>query len=81
MLRCPVENRIESYEIDMICCFQGFGSGVNFEDGAWHQVTITTNPGGQPGYNLYIDGHLAGKVTANSTDVLGHPVQASRYPA
>lgn len=38
------------------------GLTANITDGAWHMVTVTTLPGGGRGYQLYVDGQLAGQL-------------------
>lgn len=35
---------------------------VNFSDGKWHMITVTTHEDGSPGYMIYVDGSLAADV-------------------
>lgn len=35
---------------------------MNVTDGSWHHVALTTLPGRQPGYQLYVDGELAAEL-------------------
>lgn len=35
---------------------------TNVSDGYWHMITLTTLPEGGKGYQLYVDGMLAGEV-------------------
>eukprot|EP00884_Botryococcus_braunii_P015271 jgi/Botrbrau1/2427/Bobra.0395s0049.1 len=39
---------------------------VQPDDGNWHMVTLTTHTDGSKGYALYVDGTLAGNLTAQS---------------
>ena len=36
---------------------------VNLADGQWHMVTLTTHPEGGKGFQLYVDGSLAGQMS------------------
>lgn len=35
---------------------------INFSDGKWHMITVTTHEDGSPGYTIYTDGVLAADV-------------------
>lgn len=37
---------------------------VKIQDGNWHMYTFTTNPPGEEGYKVYVDGIIAGEVDA-----------------
>jgi len=39
---------------------------VDFDDGAWHMATITSNGSGKRGYRMYVDGVLAGEAPPSS---------------
>jgi len=41
-------------------------SQTNPNDGAWHMVTVSTQPQSFAGYRLFLDGELAGELTGSS---------------
>ena len=43
-------------------------------DGAWHMLTLTSQPDGSLGYRMYIDGTLAGQLNGNQSYVGKHHV-------
>jgi hypothetical protein len=52
-------------------------------DSSWHMFTVTSQPGGGPGYLLYADGKLAAQVnaTAPGTARDGSPLHVRCPPA
>ena len=43
-------------------------------DGAWHMLTLTSQPDGSMGYRMYIDGALSGQLNGNQSYVGKHHV-------
>ena len=44
----------------------------NLGDGAWHMLTLTSQPDGSLGYRMYVDGTLVGQLNGNQTYVGEH---------
>ena len=42
------------------------------KDGAWHMLTLTSQPDGSLGYRMYIDGMLGGQMNGNQTYIGDH---------
>lgn len=39
----------------------------DLQDGAWHMVTLSSQPGGGKGFRMYIDGALTAQMLPNTT--------------
>lgn len=50
----------------------------NLGDGAWHMLTLTSQPDGSLGYRMYTDGTLAGQLNGNLSYVGKHQASISK---
>ena len=48
----------------------------DLNDGAWHMLTLTSQPDGSLGYRMYIDGTLEGQLDGNQSYIGEHPTVA-----
>ncbi|KAK9823790.1 hypothetical protein WJX72_005525 [[Myrmecia] bisecta] len=52
----------------------GLATTRDVVDGAWHMLSVSTQPAGGKGYRLYIDGQLAGDMTPAAASLNGIPI-------